>query len=76
MTNDMDRAILDAMIIQTMALEYFKAMQGGDEEFTLDEAFEAALATWGTEWDDDPAPRTIEAGIEAAQQDLAYWGED
>ena len=72
----MERVIEDALIIQTMALEYFKAMQGGDDEFTLDEAFEAALATWGTEWDGDPEPRTLDRGIEAVHQDLVYWGEE
>jgi hypothetical protein len=37
---------------------------------------DAAKATWDTDWDDDPKPRTIEAGIEAADSDLAYWVEE
>jgi len=69
-------AIYRAQIIQAMALEYLKAMTfGSDEEFSLGQAMEAATATWGTEWDSDPQPRTIEFGIEAAQSDLEYWRE-
>lgn len=69
--------IYRAMIIQTMALEYLKAMTfNSDEDFTLDEGFEAAKATWETEWDSDPAPRTLELGIEAARSDLEYWTEE
>lgn len=68
--------IYRAMIIQTMALEYIKYMAGTDDPLTEDEAFDAAHAAWDTEWPDDPAPRTIEAGIEVANDDLSYWYED
>ncbi|MGE8135691.1 hypothetical protein ACQKO5_18960 [Novosphingobium subterraneum] len=69
--------IYRAQIIQTMALEYLKAMTfGSEEDFTLDEGFEAAKATWDTEWDSDPAPRTLELGIAAARADLEHWVDD
>jgi hypothetical protein len=74
-----DRAIspiLRAQIIQTMAVTYVNAMKGSPEPFDLDDGMEAARATWDTEWDNDPAPRTIEAGIEAVNQDLQYWNEE
>jgi len=69
-------AIFREQIIQTMALQYFHAMRGAEEEFNMGHAHEAAMATWETDWPDDPAPRTIEAGIQAAQDDLSYWGEE
>lgn len=59
-----------------MALEYFNYMRGSPEEFTMGHAFEAAQATWDTDWLDDPSPRTIDAGILAAQDDLSYWNEE
>lgn len=68
--------IYRAMIIQAMALHYLKAMQGSPEPFTLDNGFEAARATWDTEWEFDPKPRTIQLGIDEADNDLAYWNED
>lgn len=68
--------IYRAMIIQNMALRYLKAMQGSAEPFTLDHAFEAAKATWETDWDTDPAPRTMEAAMQEVDNDLAYWNED
>lgn len=72
---DIAPPIYRAMIIQTMALEYLKAMQGSPEPFGLDHAFEAAMATWETDWSDS-GPRTIEMGVAEAQGDLAYWGEE
>ena len=70
--------IYRAQIIQTMGLEYFKAMVLGSAEnnFTLDHGMEAAKATWETEWDSDPQPRTIELGIQAARADLEHWVDD
>lgn len=64
--------IFRAMLIQTMAFRYRKAVP----DLTYDEAYEAAKATWETEWDDHPAPRTLEAAQEAVDSDLAYWTED
>lgn len=65
-----------AQIIQTMATRYLAHMKFVEPPFTMEEALDAAKATWDTEWSDDPAPRTIEAGIEAADDDLAYWNEE
>jgi hypothetical protein len=75
MTTETD-PFLKAQILQAMAVQYCNHMQGSDEPFSLSDGFEAANNTWDTEWDDDPLPRTIEAGIEAANQDLAYWNEE
>jgi hypothetical protein len=63
-------------IIQSMALQYFNYMRDAPEEFTMSEAFEAAHATWETDWPDDPAPRTMEAAREVVDDDLAYWNEE
>lgn len=50
--------IFRSQIIQRMALEYFNYMRGSPEDFTMAEAFDAAMATWETDWPGDPAPRT------------------
>lgn len=60
-----------AMIRQSMALRYMKAAG-----LTLEEATASATATWETEWESDPRPRTIELAAEAVESDLEYWGED
>ncbi|PZU65264.1 hypothetical protein [Sphingobium sp.] len=73
---DVDPAIYRAQIIQTMATRYMNHMRDVQPPFTMEEAMDAAKATWDTDWDDDPKPRTIEAGIEAADSDLAYWVEE
>lgn len=64
--------ILKAQIMQIMAVTYVNFMKGAEPPFGLEEGMEAALATWDTPWDCDPKPRTIEAGIEAVNQDLEY----
>ncbi len=69
--DDIAPPIFRVMLIQSMALEYFKAMQPSD--FTLDNAMEAALATWETEWDEHPAPRTMEAALNEVRSDLEHW---
>ena len=74
--DDIAPVIYRAMIIQSMAMQYFKYMQGAPEEFTLDNGFEAAKATWETDWPDDPEPRTIEASRDVVNDDLAYWNEE
>lgn len=68
--------IYRAMIIQSMAMQYFKYMQGAPEELKMENAFEAAKATWETDWPDDPAPRTIESSRDVVDDDLAYWNEE
>lgn len=75
-TDGIDPVIFRTQIIQRMALEYHKAMESSDEEFNWDDAMGAAMATWGTDWPDDPEPRTIEAALEAVSGDLDYWWED
>lgn len=72
---DIAPAIYRAMIIQTMAMEYFNAMRGSPEPFGMNEAFEAAQATWETDWSDQ-GPRTMEAAIQEVRADLSYWGEE
>lgn len=66
---DVDPRIFRAQLIQTMALRYMRAVP----DLSLDEAMESAVATWETDWDDDPAPRTMTAAIEAVDSDLEYW---
>jgi len=63
--------IFRAQIIQHMMLQYKKAAALDDEN-----AMAAAVATWETDWPDDPAPRTLEAAAEVVSEDLAYWEED
>ena len=68
--------IFRAMILQQMAMQYFNYMRGSDEEFTMSDAFNAAHATWETDWDTDPSPRTLEAARDEVRNDLAYWCEE
>jgi hypothetical protein len=63
--------IFRAQIIQTMAAHYQKRT-GIDD----DDAMGAAIATWETDWDADPAPRTIEQAIDEVDADLEHWGDD
>jgi hypothetical protein len=56
------------MLLQAMAAEYAKATCTD-----IHEMMDAARATWDTDWETDPAPRTIAAAIEAAQSDLEHW---
>ena len=68
--------IFRAQIIQTMATEYFRYMQGAEEPFSMAEAHDCAMASWDTDWPDDPDPRTLEAAMQVVSDDLAYWGEE
>jgi len=68
--------LVRAQIIQAMALQYFNFMRSAPEDFTMAEAFDAATATWETDWPDDPSPRTFEAAKQAVDDDLSYWGEE
>lgn len=72
---DIAPPIYRAMIICSMALQYLRAIAPSSVDFSLDEAFDAAHATWDTEWPDDPEPRTIEASRDVVSDDLAYWAE-
>lgn len=73
---DVSPSIFRAQIIQTMAVRYLDHMKGVEPPFTMSEAYDAAMATWETDWPDDPNPRTLEAGIQAADDDLSYWNEE
>ncbi|WP_311270338.1 hypothetical protein [Sphingobium sp. WCS2017Hpa-17] len=73
---DVDPVIFRAQIIQTMATRYMNHMNGVEPPFTMEEAYDAAMATWDTDWPDDPKPRTIEAAIQVTDDDLAYWVEE
>lgn len=64
--------IFRAQIIQAMMLRYGR----GVPDLTDEEARDAAMATWDTDWESDPAPRTIEASIEEVDADLSCWDED
>jgi hypothetical protein len=55
-----------------MGLRYKKVASYLSDE----EAHEAAMATWGTDWSTDPAPRTLDAAYEEVDGDLECWGED
>lgn len=72
--------IFRAQIIQLMALRYMTRFNANrapsEEEMDLDFAMASAKATWESDWDTDPAPRTIEAAYEAVDSDLEYWTED
>ncbi len=63
--------IVPYVLRAAMAARY---AEGGS--LSIDEAFAAAIATWDTEWADDPAPRTIELAIQAADDDLECWDDD
>ncbi|MCI1143181.1 hypothetical protein MOP88_14120 [Sphingomonas sp. WKB10] len=56
------------LLLQAMATEYAKAT--GE---SIHDMMDAARATWDTDWETDPAPRTIEAAVEAARSDLEHW---
>jgi hypothetical protein len=64
--------IFRSQIIQAMVVRYRCAVP----DLSFQEALEAALATWWTNWPTDPAPRTLEAAAEEVDGDLPYWGED
>ncbi len=64
--------IFRAMLIQRMALRYMKAVPDLD----LDEGMEAAIATYETDWDTDPTPRSYDQADEAVDSDLEHWGDD
>jgi hypothetical protein len=69
---DVDPIFYRAQMLQTMAMTYKRAVKDLSDE----DATASALATWETEWDDDPAPRTMDAAIQAVVADLDYWGDD
>jgi len=67
-----DHLTYRALIVQAMSGLYLSAVPDLGEDGALD----AAIATWDTDWDCDPEPRTIAHGIEAASSDLEHWAEN
>lgn len=61
------------ILIGAMACRYCRAV---GPEMDISEGMDAAMATWETEWDSDPAPRTYAAAMEEVDNDLQYWTED
>lgn len=70
--DDIHPRIFRAMLIQHMALIYMKQVPGIDLEY----AMEAAVATWGTDWDSDPEPRDYDDATDAVHSDLEHWEGD
>jgi hypothetical protein len=66
-----DQIFVPHLLKGAMACRYARAA-------SLDyaDALDAAVATWETEWETDPEPRTFENANEAVDADLVYWGED
>ena len=68
---NVDPVIFRAQIIQAMAAHYQKRTG-----IHADDAMAAAIATWETDWDADPAPRTIGQAFDEVDADLEHWGDD
>jgi len=64
--------LAESFLRQQMAIHYQKAVPDLSDE----EARDAATATWETDWDEDPEPRTLKSAIDAVNSDLEYWHED
>jgi hypothetical protein len=66
-----DPVIYKAQMLQAMANRYERSVPGLNHE----DGYAAAVATWETEWPDDPSPRTMAAALEAVDEDLTEWVE-
>jgi hypothetical protein len=66
---DVAPVFAESMIRQRMAQRYQRAVP----DLTDEEARNAATATWESEWETDPRPRTFEAADEAVDSALEYW---
>lgn len=66
-----DPIFVPHMLKGAMACRYARAAN-----IPFDEAVNAANATWETDWETDPEPRTFDHANEAVDFDLAYWEED
>lgn len=58
-----------SMLIGAMAARFM----GQVPDLSQDEAFDAAMATWETDWPDDPDPRTFQAAKDAVDDELQHW---
>lgn len=66
-----DPALIPHMMLGAMAARYARQAQ-----IEMSDAFEAARATWHTEWDSHPRPRTMQDALDAVDSDLEYWDEE
>ena len=69
----LDPMFLPAMLKGAMACRFCRAV---GPEMSIDQGMDAAIATWETEWPDDPEPRTFEAAMEAVDDELSCWTEE
>lgn len=63
-----NRLLWMPMLLHAMAGRYCQQAQ-----LCPSEGMDAAVATWGTEWEDDPAPRTMQMALDAVDSDLQHW---
>lgn len=63
--------LIESVLRQTMALRFMQAT-----DCTMDEAVMLATASWETDWESDPSPRTIEHAKQAVDAALEYWIEE
>jgi hypothetical protein len=66
-----DPVFVPHMILGAMAVRYMKAVPG----LSIDEAYDAAKATWDTDWETE-GPRTFAMAEEEVDSDLQHWDED
>ncbi len=71
-----DPAAYRDTIIAAMQRRYKIALLADDEQAEVDEETrDMAMATWDTEWPDDPQPRDLKAAMDVVDDDLHYWAE-
>lgn len=67
--DNIEPILFKSQILQAMTARYRGAVPGLSDG----DAFAAAVATWETEWPDDPGPRTMAAALEVVDEDLTEW---
>lgn len=68
------KGVPDCLVRQTM-LQAMAHVYAVATKCSMHEMMDAARATWDTEWDTDPSPRTIKGAVAAAESDLQHWDE-
>lgn len=63
-----DPVFVPYMLRGAMALRYARCT-----DMDYDDAVECAVATWDTDWETDPSPRTLANAVEAVDSDLEHW---
>lgn len=58
------------MLKAAMATRFCRAC---GPEMTFEQGMDAAVATWETDWDSDPAPRSFEHAMDAADSEMEHW---